>query len=111
MDEYTLAELARLKADRLRLSQAQPSHIAAHSGGTAGVTGETVMRTLIAIAGSLILNFAALGALQWNVRSAQAAPAGTVFVQQLPDDSTLTDVRVAGDVPGNSVLCRNVGDM
>lgn len=47
------------------------------------------MRTLIAVAASLIVNFVALGALNWSAEQAQIAPVGEVLVTQLPDTSEL----------------------
>lgn len=42
------------------------------------------MKTLIAIAASAAVNLALLGALDFDVLQAQTAPAGEVFVTQLP---------------------------
>jgi hypothetical protein len=43
------------------------------------------MRTLIAIIGSVVFNFGALGVMDWSVHQEQMAPAGVVLVQQLPE--------------------------
>lgn len=43
------------------------------------------MRTLIAIIGSVIFNFGALGVMDWSVHQEQMAPSGVVLVQQLPE--------------------------
>lgn len=110
MDDYTFVTLAKSKADRLRLQrqsgalqpwppEQQPPR--AKAGAVLSLAGEqpragagseverAVMRTVAALAGSLILNFAALGALEWAVQQAQIAPAGQVFVRQLPDKTEM----------------------
>lgn len=114
MDDYTFLVLAKLKADRLSLRSRRPARQAAPPAlvrspqpfarlpGQAELASRTspralvrpalegaVMRSLVAVAGSLIVNLAALGALQWSVLEAQAAPEGEVLVKQLPDEADL----------------------
>jgi hypothetical protein len=48
------------------------------------------MKAIIAFAASLVVNFGALGALDWSAHEAQVAPAGQVLVTQLPDPSELS---------------------
>jgi len=43
------------------------------------------MKTFVAFAASLVVNFGALGALNWSAHEAQVAPAGHVLITQLPD--------------------------
>jgi hypothetical protein len=45
------------------------------------------MRTLITAVASVVVVFAALGALDWSAHEAQTAPVGEVSVTQLPDSS------------------------
>jgi hypothetical protein len=47
------------------------------------------MKTLIAIAASLAVNFAGLGALEWSAFQAQTPPAGEVSITQAPDEADL----------------------
>lgn len=63
------------------------------------------MKILIALAASLVLNLAALGALDWSAQQAQIAPVGEVSVTQLPDPTELSayaqsasDGRTAGSL-------------
>jgi hypothetical protein len=42
------------------------------------------MKVIFALVASLVVNFSALGALDWDVHLAQVAPPGTVLVTQLP---------------------------
>lgn len=56
------------------------------------------MKILIALAASLVVNFAALGALDWSAQQAQIAPVGEVSVTQLPDPTELSAyAQSAGD--------------
>jgi hypothetical protein len=43
------------------------------------------MRSIIALAAALVLNVAALGALEWSAHQAQVAPVGEVLITQLPE--------------------------
>jgi hypothetical protein len=54
------------------------------------------MKAIIAFAASLVVNFGALGALDWSAHRAQVAPAGQVLVTQLPDSGELSMYADAG---------------
>jgi len=47
------------------------------------------MKTLIALAASLALNFAVLGALEWSAFQAQTPPRGEVSITEAPDEADL----------------------
>jgi hypothetical protein len=48
------------------------------------------MKTLIALAASLVVTFGALGVLDWSAQQAQIAPIGEVSVTQLPEPTELS---------------------
>ena len=54
------------------------------------------MKAIVIFAASLVLNFGALGALDWSVHQAQTPPAGQVLVTQLPDSGDLSMYADAG---------------
>lgn len=55
------------------------------------------MNRLIALAASVLINTAVLGALSWNVHR-EATPSGTVQVTDLNDASSSRILLAAGDV-------------
>jgi hypothetical protein len=54
------------------------------------------MKAIVTFAASLVVNFGALGALDWSAHQAQIAPRGEVLVIQLPDTSDLSMYADAG---------------
>jgi hypothetical protein len=63
------------------------------------------MKNFIALAASLVVNFAVLGALDWSAFQAQVPPTGEVSVTQLPAEADLaTYASVADAVHRQAVL-------
>jgi hypothetical protein len=56
------------------------------------------MKTLIALAASIAVNAAILGALDWSAWQAQVPPAGEVSITQLPLDADLAAYASADSV-------------
>lgn len=52
------------------------------------------MNNLIAFVASLALNLAVLGSLNADLLSAQAAPAGEVTIEQLPEAQLVADAAI-----------------
>jgi hypothetical protein len=62
------------------------------------------MKTFIAFAASVAINFAMLGALDWSVSQAQVAPSGEVSITQLPADGDVAALAHVVDLSGRATV-------
>jgi hypothetical protein len=54
------------------------------------------MKAIVTFAASLVVNFGALGVLDWSAHEAQVPPQGQVLVTQIPDTGDLSMYADAG---------------
>ena len=92
MDEYLFITMAKLKADRLRLSLereprardevSEPRKQLVETPRVVAPEG-AVMKTTLTLTASVVINVVALALLGWSVSESQLSPPGEVTITQL----------------------------